>query len=114
MAKFDTYLLDNCLKERRKKLEEERRYLLNTVINAIHSLRERYGIKEAYILGSLLNPKRWCLSSDVDVALSGCSSYISQIMAELEEVTKKDVDIIDLDRHLYPQMVKGRGEKVYG
>lgn len=113
MTKFDTYLLDESLEEKRRRLEEERKHLFDKVIRAIHSLRERYGIKGAYILGSLLNPKRWYPFSDVDVALSGCSPHILDIMAELEEATKKEVDIIDLDRHLYPEMVKRRGQKVY-
>lgn len=111
---FDTSIRDRILKERIEKLEQERLRLLDVVEKVLNSIREKYGIQEAYIIGSLLQPHRWYHSSDVDVAVSGCSQHFFSIMAELEEATDKDVDVIELGRHPMANWLRKRGMKVYG
>ncbi len=113
MVSYDTSLLDRILLEKHKRLEDERQKLLSITKNVLISIKKKYRIKSAYILGSLLK-KRWNESSDVDVAVSGASGYILEIMKELEEATKRAVDVIDLDHHPFPEIVKKRGRRIYG
>jgi len=110
---FNTYLLDLALKKKRERLEKERKELLDKVINLLFLLK-KYSIKEAYILGSLLNPKKWSILSDIDIAVSGCSKHILDIMSELEKQTNKEVDVIDIDRHFNPDLIRKKGKKIYG
>ncbi len=66
---FDTSILDRVLEERRKRLEGERKELLVRVVKTLQEIRKRFGIKEAYVVGSLVEPGRWADCSDVDVAV---------------------------------------------
>jgi len=114
MPAFDTSIRDRALKQKRERLEQERRGLLDIVEKTLRENREKYHIREAYITGSLLQPHRWYPFSDVDVAVGGCSQHILSIMGELEEATEKEVDVIDLDNHPLPDWVRKRSTKVYG
>ena len=111
---FDTSIRDRALRQQRERLEKERRALLDVVEKTLNEIREKYGIREAYITGSLLQSHRWYPFSDVDVAVGGCSQHVLSIMGELEDATDKDVDVIDLDGHPLPDWVRKRSFKVYG
>ncbi len=110
---YNTYILDRILSERSRILEEERGKLLETTKMILISIREKYCIKEAYITGSLIKGG-WSEDSDIDVAVSGASQFIFEIMKELEDATEREVDVIDLDCHPYPEVVRARGRRVYG
>lgn len=114
MPAFDTSIRDRALKQKRERLEQERRRLLEIVKQTLTEKREKYGISEAYITGSLLQSHRWYPFSDVDVAVGGCSQHILSIMGDLEDATEKKVDVIDLDYHYSPDWVRRRSLDVYG
>ena len=114
MAAFDTSVRDRAIKQRRERLEQERRKLIYVVAEVLRESREKYNIREAYITGSLLQSYRWYQFSDVDVVVSGCSRHIFSIMKEVEDVTDKDVDVIDLDNHPSPDWVRKKGMMIYG
>jgi predicted nucleotidyltransferase len=114
MQRFDTYILDEIFEERRRKLEQERKYVLSVARKTLFDIRRKYGIGQAFILGSLVQSNRWDSFSDVDVAVSDCSASVLEIMRELEVATQRQVDVIDLDSHPDPRIVKRRGEKLYG
>ena len=111
---FDTSTLDKALRERRQRLAAEQAELLERVRRALLELREPLGIESAYIVGSLCSPAAWEESSDVDVAVGGCSTIVLEIMKALEDVTGRAVDVIDLDRHPSAQSFVRSGVKVYG
>jgi predicted nucleotidyltransferase len=110
---FDTSLLDRYLAARRRSWERERKAALACARQTLLEARQRYGIREAYILGSVLDPRRWGPSSDVDVAVSGGSGRILELMAELEESCRREVDVIDLDRHPAAAWLRQKGWDVY-
>jgi predicted nucleotidyltransferase len=110
---FDTSILDRALREKRGRLERERKELLARVVGALRAVRDRFGIQEAYVVGSLAELGRWRDSSDVDVAVAGASRYILDIMGVLEEATGREVDVIDLDRHPRAGSIRAKGVKVY-
>jgi len=114
VAAFDTSIRDRAIKERRERLEKERRRLIYVVADVLRENREKYHIREAYITGSLLQSYRWYDLSDVDVVVSGCSQHILSIMGDVEEATDKDVDVIDLDNHPSPDWVRKKGMMIYG
>ena len=114
MSPYDTSIRDSAIKERRDRLEQERCRLLDVVEKTLVKIRDKYNIKEAYIVGSLLQPRLWYALSDVDVAVSGCLQHFFSIMAELEEATDKDVDVIELDRHPAAGYLRKKGMRIYG
>jgi predicted nucleotidyltransferase len=114
MPHFDTSIRDSILKEKIEQLEQERLRLLDVVEKTLKDIREKYEIKEAYIVGSLLQSHRWYDLSDVDVAISGCSQHFFSIMADLQMVADKDVDIIELDNCPFSNLLRKKGMKVYG
>ena len=111
---FDTSLLDETLRMQREERNRERVDLLSRVTETLQAIRGKYGIHEAYIIGSLLIAYRWHQSSDVDIAVSGCSEHVLNIMGELEETTGRTVDVVDLDSHPFPDTFKRKGLRIYG
>ena len=111
---FDTSILDEAIRARRQRLAAEQAELLDCVCRTLLELREPLGIEAAYIVGSLRSPDSWRESSDIDVAVGGCSSIVLELMKALEDATGKEVDVIDLDRHPAPQSFVQSGVKVYG
>lgn len=114
MSAFDTSIRDRALKKQRERLEQERRNLIDVVCETLRKNQKKYNIQTAYIVGSLLQPHRWYPFSDVDVALIGCSQHTLSLMKELEDATGKDVNVIELDRHPFPELCKKKGMKIYG
>ena len=111
---FDTHRPDEALRSRRLKLEEEREALLKRVQEVLRRIRRQHGIEAAYIVGSLKTPGAWRSSSDVDVAVRGCSHALLEVMKALEEATDRQVDVIDLDRHPAAESFTEAGLDVYG
>ena len=111
---FDTSILDEAIRARRQRLATEQAELFDCVRRTLLELREPLGIKAAYIAGSLRSPDSWRESSDIDVAVAGCSPVVLEIMKALEDATGREVDVIDLDRHPSPQSFVQSGIKVYG
>ena len=87
---------------------------MKRVRQALLDIREPLGVRSAYIVGSVLSPERWTESSDVDVAVGGCSHAVLDVMKALEDATGKTVDVIDLDRHPVPETFIRCGVRVYG
>ena len=111
---FDTSVRDKAIRDRRRRLAAEQAELLQRVRQALLDLREPLGVRSAYIVGSLLSPECWTESSDVDVAVGGCSHTVLDVMKALEDATGKTVDVIDVDRHPAPESFIRSGVRVYG
>ena len=111
---FDTSILDESLRIQREKRNRERLDLLQITGATLQAVQAQYGMREAYICGSLLSAQRWHQASDIDVAVGGCSAAVLDVMKALEDTTGKAVDVIDLDRHPHPDSFRDKGLKVYG
>ncbi len=111
---FDTSVLDRAIQDRRRRLAAEQAELLPRVRQSLLDLRDRLGVPRAYIVGSVLSPEFWTESSDIDVAVGGCSHAVLDVMKALEDATGRSVDVIDLDRHPCPESFIRGGVKVYG
>ena len=112
-AMFDTSTLDKAVRERQQRLAAEQAELLDRVRRTLQELRKPLGIESAYIVGSLRSPDFWKESSDVDVAVAGCSPIVLEVMKALEEATGRAVDVIDLDQHPSFQSFVRSGLRLY-
>lgn len=111
---FDTGILDRAILDRQEVRDRERRVMLGRVSDALWQMQERFHIREAYVVGSLLQAHRWDERSDVDVAVGGCSAHVMEVMQVLEEASGREVDVVDLDRQAGADSFRLRGMKVYG
>ena len=111
---FDTRVRDKAIRDRRRRLAADQARILKRVRQALLDLREPLGVRRAYIVGSVLSPESWTESSDVDVAVGGCSHAVLDVMKALEDATGKTVDVIDLDQHPAPESFIRSGVRVYG
>ena len=113
-AAFDTGVLDRAIRDRRRRLAAEQAELLSRVRQALQELREPLGVRSAYIVGPVLRPEFWSETSAIAVAVEGCSSGVLEVMKAVEDATGKVVNVIDLDRHPFPESVVDSGVRVYG
>lgn len=111
---YDTSILDRATRERRRRLAGEQAELRRTVECTLLELRDRFGVRSAYIVGSLRSPDRWRESSDVDVAVAGGSHAVLDVMKAIEDATGRAVDVVDLDRHPFAESFTRSGIRVYG
>ena len=111
---FDTHILDEALAKQRRALATEQAELLDRVRHALEDVRNQLGIEAAYVVGSLRSADTWRRSSDIDVAVSGCTPYVLEVMKAVETATGRDVDVIDLDRHPSAAAFARSGLKLYG
>ena len=111
---FDTSVRDSTMHERRRRLAAEQAAVLSKVRSVLLGLRERLGVRTAYVVGSIRSPALWHEVSDVDVAVGGCSREVLEVMKALEEATGRTVDVIDLDRHPFPEACVRAGIQIYG
>jgi predicted nucleotidyltransferase len=63
-------------------------------------------------VGSLTHQGRWTDDSDVDVAITGGKPL--EGLKTVEGAADRTVDVIDLERHPVPEMVRRRGLKIVG
>ena len=111
---FDTSRRDKAVRARRRRLAAEQAALLPRVRQALLELREPLGVRSAYIVGPVLRPEFWSETSAIAVAVEGCSSAVLEVMKAVEDATGKIVNVVDLDRHPFPESVVDSGVRVYG
>ena len=111
-SSFSTHLLDAAVRRRGERLEAERRAVLEKVIQILRREASRLGIRRAYAVGSIASEGAWADESDVDVAIVGGDPL--QVMKLLEEVTGRDVDVVELERHAAPGIFLRRGIEIVG
>ena len=111
---FDTSVLDKAIRDRRRRQAAEQAELLQRARQALLEVREPLGVRSAYILGSVLRPEFWKETSAVAVAVGGCSHAVLDVMKALEDATGRIVNVINLDRHPFPESFVRAGVRVYG
>ena len=62
-------------KQRQAEAEKQRltrhRHALSTAETVAHTLRQRWGARQVYLFGSCLDPHRFRMDSDIDIAVVG-------------------------------------------
>ncbi len=66
---FDTSVLDAALEQQREALEQERRQVVARLLSLLDRWGPVYGIRRAYLFGSVAHPGRFRSDSDVDLAV---------------------------------------------
>ena len=107
---FNTNYLDKRLKEKADKNEKDRQQILQEIQNWLDQFGSEYGVKQAYIFGSLTYPNRFHEESDIDIAVEqadpvGFFSMISVLMTDFN----RDVDVILLKQCHFADKIRKTG-----
>ncbi|RME41336.1 MAG: nucleotidyltransferase domain-containing protein [Caldilineae bacterium] len=107
---FDTSLRDAALARRRAELERMRKTLLKETQRALESLGPRYGIRRAYIFGSLVAPGRFGPLSDVDIAVEQIDPrQLTEAIGEFSMQLGRRVDLIELEKCHFAHRIREKG-----
>ena len=112
MGEFSTHLWKRFLEERQKDRERKR---VETLESACQSLREYFSPKKVqavYLCGSLTREGEFDSFSDIDVAVEGLEEDYFTTLCELEELLKRDVDLIELRRCPFREQILRKGVRV--
>lgn len=107
---FDTSVLDQALAKRRAEWEERRRLMLARVTAVLEEVAPAFGVRRAYIFGSLARPGRYHERSDIDIAVEwpGEGDFFD-LAAEVSQRIGQDIDILPLDRIPFADKIKREG-----
>jgi uncharacterized protein len=108
--RFSTSILDRALEAQQKKREAERLEQLERAKAALEKLSKEVEFKEAYIFGSVTQPRRFLKNSDIDIGFIGLKDrHFFRAMAILSGVLGREVDVIQLEGHRMEARVKKEG-----
>lgn len=107
---FNTAKLDEILLNKRFQQEKERQLLLNKTLEWLEEFGAKYGIKQAYIFGSVTESNRFHDQSDIDVAVEQVNpEYFFSAISVLSEHLGRDVDIIRLNQCHFANRIRQQG-----
>ena len=109
---FKTTYLDQILATQRSQLEQERQKLLEKTIDWLDNYGVQYGIKQAYIFGSLTRENQFSQKSDIDLAveITNTDNFFS-VIGLISEVTGREVDLIPINNCHFANRIRERGIK---
>lgn len=94
---FDTSILDAALERERRALERERRKLVDEVLGLLDRWGPAYGIRSAYIFGSVARPGQFQRGSDVDLAVEQIDSQsFFRAWGHLSAEMGRPLDLVEL------------------
>jgi predicted nucleotidyltransferase len=110
MNSFSTAKLDEILRDRREKCEQERQKLLEKTQTWLGLFAAEYGIETAYIFGSVTRPYQFHQNSDVDLAVEEIDSLAHfPAISLLAAYLGREVDIIKLDSCHFADRIRSTG-----
>jgi len=112
IEQFDISLWIENQKEGYKKREEKRREFLNFLIKKLIDYFKNVKVKEVYLIGSILEEGNFYEFSDIDIAVGGLKDEYFKVYGDLEEITGRGIDLIELEMCRFKDILKKRGLKI--
>ena len=109
VTRFD--VLQRALERRRKAREVGRQEALRRVEHVLAGLAGRYGLREAYLFGSIVRPGRFDRDSDVDVAVADLGAGYWAFAAQLSAAVGREVDVVELRRSRFAARIRREGRR---
>ena len=106
-------LLEQINKEKKKVMEEKRLRVLDKTVTEIKRYFSHVSVSSVFLTGSLIEPFRFHVNSDIDIAVEGLdeSIYFKSI-SQLEEQLGRVVEIIELEKCKFAESIKNSGLKI--
>ncbi|EAZ91796.1 nucleotidyltransferase family protein [Crocosphaera chwakensis] len=110
MSFFSSEKLDKIISDRRLKLEKERQLILKKTQKWLDKYASDYGIKKAYIFGSVTYPNKFHQDSDVDLAVEEINPEKHFLaISLLSTYLEREVDIIKLNQCHFANRICEKG-----
>jgi len=94
---FDTRVLDAALEKQRESWEKERQQVVSHVLRLLDQWGPVYGIRRAYLFGSVARPRRFQPVSDIDLAVEQIDRLsLFQAIGHLSSEIGRPVDLVEL------------------
>jgi predicted nucleotidyltransferase len=107
---FNTSYLDKALKEKRLRLEQERQILLQQTLHWLDEFGLKYGIRQAYIFGSVTRPNKFHDQSDIDIAVEQINAEdFFSVIGFISEALARDVDVVPLNQCHFAHRIREQG-----
>ncbi len=107
---FNTDKLDQILDDCRLENEKGRQALLQKVMQWLDDHGLEYGIRSAYVFGSLSQPYRFHPNSDIDLAVEQIhAADLFAVIGFLSEAMGRDVDVVQLQTCHFGNQIKQTG-----
>ena len=97
------------------KYAENEKKRLETLQDIAEKLRNRFtdnDFSSLYIVGSILKTGEFYDFSDIDIAVDGLRKDYFQVWAEIEEVTGRKIDLIEMEKCRFKESIKKYGLKI--
>ncbi|MGL4502622.1 MAG: nucleotidyltransferase family protein, partial [Planktothrix sp.] len=102
--------LDKALTEKRLRLEQERQTLLNQTLQWLDEFGANYGIKKAYIFGSVTRPYKFHDQSDIDIAVEQINAKdFCSVIGFISEALAREVDVVPLNQCHFANRIREQG-----
>lgn len=107
---FSVAVLDEAIAERHARRELERHALLAELQDWLDENGAAYGVPQAYIFGSLVQPGRFREDSDIDIAVTDIADgRFFTLAAALCQQFGREVDLIELRDCHFAAKIKREG-----
>lgn len=107
---FNTALLDQIYIQKNIQNEQERLMLLEKIKQWLDQFGDRYGIKTAYIFGSITQPHKFTQESDIDIAVEQINTNdLFAVIGFISEATGRNVDVIEINKCHFANRIRQSG-----
>ncbi len=109
---FDTSLWEKSLQEEYSRREQERLLVLAAVKGRVAAFFPGKRVKAVFLTGSLLQEGKFYAFSDVDIAVEGLEEDYFGVLAALEDLLDRTVDLIELESCRFGQAIRESGLRI--
>lgn len=107
---FDTSLLDAALERQRQARERERRRVAQRILDLLDRWGPAYGVRRAYLFGSVARPGGFRSDSDVDLAVEQIDgTAFFQAIGQLSGEIGRPVDLVELTTCRFADKIRREG-----
>ena len=110
--KFNISLWERAVELEYNEREKERVDTLKALISTLKDYFKHKNIKKVFIVGSILKEGMFFHFSDIDIAVEGLKEGYFRSLSELEDLLKRDVDIIELESCRFRDLIEKHGIRV--
>ena len=109
---YDISLWERFLGEEYKEREKERRDILKISVKTLKAYFKGKDVKRVFLVGSILKKGCFYPFSDIDVAVDGLKEEYFKTLLELEDILKRNVDLIEIEKCRFKNSLERKGLKV--
>jgi len=108
----DFSLWKKIQKEKYNQREEVRKVYLTSLISRLRAYFYQLHPDSVYLTGSILQEGHFYDFSDVDIAVKGLKGNYFKVLSDLEEITGREVDLIEMEKCRFSQNIETRGLRI--